>query len=188
MDYYHELKFVEKLLHNFRLNMRYITEDTVGSSPERVVGLKDILNYEYDERTLFQIISTHCKPNVIYQLKNALLCQYLVFRLPESERPAFVYIGPYTLKPVTKQEILSLADHYQMAPGKLAQLEQFYMDLPLISDENGLLTLLYTLGEFIWDNADNFTLLETFDFPSYLPQSILPAPDIHTPEEALKRS
>ena len=57
--------------------------------------------------------------------------------------------------------------------------------MPLLSDENMLLTLVYTLGEILWGNADQFTLCEDFQFPVYSQESIIPITDIQTPEEAL---
>lgn len=186
MRYEKELQFTEKLLHNFRLNLRYITEDKTDIFtviPD--IGLKDILNYEYNEADLLQMLENNCKPNTIYRTKNLLMCNYLFLRLPDTEKPVFAYVGPYTLEPVSKQDILTLAEQYHVTPGNLAQLEQFYLDLPLLSDENVLLTLIYTLGEVLWGDADHFTLNETFEFSPHNPDYVIPVPDIQTPEEAL---
>lgn len=186
MRYDKELAFVEKLLKNFRINLRYITEDTSDRfTKDNRVGLQDILNYQFDEKKLFQVLDEQCKPNTIYRMKNALMCHYFLFKLPDSEEPAYAYIGPYTLAPVSKQDILKIAEQYHVSPGNLSQVEQFYMDLPLISDENSMLTLLYTLGEYLWNNADNFSVVDEFQLLSYAPNDVVPIPDVQTPEEAL---
>ncbi|MBQ8591777.1 MAG: helix-turn-helix transcriptional regulator [Lachnospiraceae bacterium] len=186
MGYEKELQFVEKLLCNFRLNLRYLTkESTEQFTVLKDIGLKDVLNYDYDEESLLELMEQNCKLNTIYKIKNLFMCNYLLFRLPNTATPVFAYIGPYTLAPISKPDILKLAEEYHVTPGNLTQLEQFYLDMPLLSDENMLLTLVYTLGEILWGNADQFTLCEDFQFPVYSQESIIPITDIQTPEEAL---
>lgn len=186
MDYQKELQFAEKLLQNFRLKTQYITEETANaSSATRGMGLQHLLNYEFDDNSLFDLVKKQCQPNTIYRIRTPLLSNFFLFQLPNTKDPTYMYIGPYTLTPISQQEIYSLAEQYRVAPGNLTQLEQFFMDLPLISDENTLITLLYTLGEYLWGDADNFTVREDFEMPSYIPEAVLPIPDAETPEEAL---
>jgi len=186
MDYNQELLFTEKLLKNFRLNTRYITEETAKhSSATRSMGLQNILNYQFDDNTLFELVKQQCQPNTIYRIKTPLLSNFFLFQLPDTQEPTYLYIGPYTLTSISKQDIYNMAEQYHVAPGNLSQLEQYFMDLPLISDENVLLTILYTLGEYLWGDADHFTVREDFDIPSYIPEAILPIPDVESPEDAL---
>ena len=186
MKYDKELTFVEKLLHNFRLNLRYLTED---SSEEtlitRGIGLQDILNYNIDSSTIFQIFESQCMPNTLYRLKTPLLCHYILFRLPNTEEPVYAYVGPYILTPISKQDILKLAEQFKVEPGNVTQLEQFYMNLPFITDESLLFTVLYTLGEYIWNDANNFTISDDFQFPTALPKDFVPIMDVQSPDDAL---
>ena len=185
MNYEKELLFAEKLLNNFRLNISYITKSTLKENSDRhEFGLQDILNYKYNTKDTFQLLKNNCEPNTIYQFENILLCSYLVFELPQTNEPTYAYIGPYTKRQITRQEILSLAEKFRVAPGNLTQLEQFYMDLPLLSDDNMIFTLLYTLGEYIWVDANHFTIQEDFHIPFYSPEPVVPAPDIESPEDA----
>lgn len=185
MDYKRELLFVEKLLNNFRLNISYITKKSLsGNEDEHIFGLQDILNYHHNVKDTFQLLQDNCEPNTIYQLENILLCNYLVFKLPQTEEPTYIYIGPYSKHPISRQEILTLAEKFHVAPGNLTQLEQFYMDLPQLSDDNVLFTLLYTLGEYIWGDANHFTIQEDFKIQFYSPEAVVPAPDIQSPEDA----
>ena len=136
---------------NFRLNICYVTKNSsLEDDDSHVFGLQDILNYQYDAQDTFQLLLDHCEDNTIYQFENILLCSYLVFKLPQTEEPTFAYIGPYSKRQITRQEILTLAEKFHVAPGNLTQLEQFYMDLPLLTDDTMLFTMLYTLGEYIW--------------------------------------
>ena len=186
MNYEKEFAFVEKLLHNFRLNLRYLTS---ASSEEalknRGIGLQDILNYNIDSSTIFQLFERQCRPNTLYRLKTPLLCHYILFQLPDTTEPIYAYVGPYTLTAISKQDILKLAEQFKVEPGNVAQLEQFYLNLPFITDESLLFTVLYTLGEYLWNDADHFTISDDFKFPAALPRDFVPILDVQSPDDAL---
>ena len=193
MNYEKELHFVEKLLNNHHLNIRYLSLDNFYSpSSINDLGLRDVLNYSFDENELLDMLDKNCKPNTIYRIRNILLCHYLFFRLPNTDTPVFAYIGPYTLTPISKREILKIAEQYHVTPANMTQLEQFYQNITLLSDENILLTLTYTLGEVLWENADNFCMDENFEIPplltkhsSHITEPLTPIADIQNPEDAL---
>lgn len=184
MRYDKELVFAEKLLQNFRIKLRYITEPISKCfPPPQNIGLQDILNYKFDNTAVFQTLENQCKANTFYRIKNTLMCNYIVFKLPDTKESVYAYIGPYTISPISTQDILKLAEQYNVAPGNITQLEQFYIDLPLITDENLILTVLYTLGEYLWNNADNFSIIDNFDFFSNVSKDFSTAAQTHIPDE-----
>lgn len=186
MEHKKELEFVQKLLHNFRLDLRYITKNTSNElSSAHSMGLRDILNYDFSDNALIELVEKQCKPNTIYRIKTPLMSNFFLFQIPDTEEPTYVYLGPYTHTPILQQDILNLAEQFHVTAGNLTQLEQFYSSVPLISDENILLTILYTLGEYLWGDVNNFTLTEDFVFPSYIPEVIFPIAEIQAPEDAL---
>jgi len=113
------------------------------------------------------------------------MCRYILFQLPDAKEKVYAYIGPYTLTAISKSDILAVAEQYKLAPGNLTQVEQFYMDLPFITDDNPLLTLIYTLGEYLWNGSDNFSISDNFQFSLQVSDDVIPIPDIQTSEEAL---
>lgn len=186
MDYRSELQFTERLLEQFRLKTRYIDSSTHMdqiSTPD--IGLKDVLNFHVDDAKLLEQLHQYCQSNTIYRIKNPLLCSYLLFRLPDTNPPVYAYIGPYSQEAVSQEDILKLAEKFQVGPGNLRQLEQFYHDLPVIPSENTILTILYTLGERMWGSMDNFSLQKSTNFFVAEMDPVIPAPDAKTPEEAL---
>lgn len=184
MSYKNELAFTEKLLKNFRIKMQYITKDIENNSlSTNSVGLQTILNYEFSGSDLFSLLCEQCKPNTIYKIGNVLLCQYILFRLPDTKSPEFIYVGPYTLEAIKKQEILTIAEHYHIKPNDFSQLEQFYLSLPLIPDENTLLTLIYTLGEYLWGNSDNFVVSDSINFPNISSHNNVPVLDMNLSDD-----
>ncbi len=185
MRYDRELQFTEKILSRFRLKIRYIESNPDMNTSTSPIGLSDILNYTVDNDALFHQLSRVCSPNTIYQISTPLMCEYMVFLLPESTPPAYAYIGPYTHKIITGTDILNLANIHQVGPNNLLQLEQYYQDLPLITDNNLLITLLYTLGEVLWGSMDHFSFQKIDSFVLEDIMHVSPLPDIATPEEAL---
>lgn len=184
MNFDKEIKFAEKLLQHYRIRLRYISEDTPEVFPHsQGAGLQDILNYSFDASNIFNMINQHCLPNTFFRMRNTLLCQYILFRIPSSDKPVFAYIGPYTLAPIEKKEIMQLAERFKVSPANINQLENFYASVPFVQDENTILTLLYTLGEYLWDNADNFSIVDDFLFADTVPDTFIPLPE-QTPEEA----
>lgn len=185
MRYDRELRFAEELLKNHNVRIRYIDDSGEELTPGPPIGLRSILNYSEDLLELYEILNEHCRPNTFYQVTNSLLCEYIIFRLPDLEKTLFACIGPFTTRPIPRQDILKLADHFQVAPGNLNQLEQFYQNLPLFATENTLLPIIYTLGTCMWGSADNFSLSGNVDLFQGTPDVFMPLPDISTPEEAL---
>jgi len=161
------LQFVEKLLHNYRLDLHYLTEETEEFSlfPADFT-LQKLINNAWNRESLLQVLKENCQSNTIYLTNDFLLCNYLFFQLPTSGAPLYAYVGPYLSSPVSSQDIYVLADKYHIEPNILPQLEQFYLDLPLIADDNLLLTIIYTFGEYIWGSLDSFSIQET---PGFLP-------------------
>ena len=147
MKYDRELKFVENLLSSFRLSVHYIDSskdnDTLSTAD---AGLQDILNFPMDAPVIIETLLNHTEDNTIYQLKNSFMCNYLLFRLPDTNPAIFIYIGPYTTREITKQEIYNLATQFKVAPGNMKQLEQFYQDLLLLHDDTMLISIVNTLG------------------------------------------
>ena len=184
MSFDRELSFAQKILQHSRIRLRYITKENPEVFPHsQGVELKDILNYKFDASNVFKMIDEHCKPNTFFRIRNTLLCQYILFRLPKDDETIFAYIGPYTLAPIEKKEIMHLAETFKVSPANIDQLEQFYASIPLVQDENTILTLLYTLGEYLWNDADNFSIVDEFLFADSVPDTFIPLPE-QTPEEA----
>lgn len=179
MDYSRELLFTQKLLTNFRLNMRYVNERTSLQSSSPDAGLQEVLHFHLSDTDILSYLNQYCKDNTLYLIESPLLCRYLMFRLPDQEPTTFAYIGPYLREPVSRENILRLAEKFRVTPENLRQLEQFYSDLPLISSEHTLLTILNTLGEVLWGSMDHFSLQKATDFyaADHYPVTSVPSGD-----------
>ena len=186
MKYDKELEFVQKLLNKFRLNMRYV------NAPHMMEPLLDVsldvmfhalLKLEVNTQNSFQILQSFCKTNTIYRLHDRFRCNYILFQLPDSEPVTYVTIGPYILEELPKNYLLELAQEYSLPPETYTQIEKYYLDLPFVANEQTLLTILYTLGEYLWGDVDNFSLQDSNDLLDVIWESITSAPKISEPVE-----
>lgn len=183
-DYEHELTFVIELLKNMRLPFHFLSE-SISELCDESTGLRHILNYKFDMDAFNDMLKIQCRPNTVYQIYTPLMCNFLLFQLPQDDPVEYAYIGPYLLNEITPQDIYVLAEKYQVPSGHLKQLQHYYENLPLVSDDSTLLTIIYTLGGYLWDDADCFSFQRTDNFTHLDAHPITPIPDIQTPEEAL---
>ena len=109
------------------------------------------------EDIMLEFQSTY-QPNTIYRVYDEYLCNYIILRLPETNEPEFLVIGPYTLHGVSKQMILKLAEIFAIPHNIFPQLEKYYQNLSPLPNESRFLALVNTFGERIWDGIDNFSL------------------------------
>ncbi len=185
MNHYdRELNFVRELLTNLRINFHLLSEH-VSELSDNDLGLRHILNYQFDREKMLDMLTLQCKPNTVYQIYTPLLCNYLLFQLPDTEPVDYAYIGPYLLREITSQDIYTLAEQFQVESGHLRQLEHFYQTLPFLEDDSPLHTILYTLGGYLWGDSDNFSVEKGVILSHLDASSVTPIPDIQTNEEAL---
>lgn len=84
--------------------------------------------------------------------------RYLFFRLPDTEQPEFMLIGPYVLTEISQKMVLETAEYISLPEEHYHRLQQFLIGLPRIYDESVLLSMLNVFGERIWGSIDNFRL------------------------------
>lgn len=158
-DFDKELQFTKKLLHSFRLDIRYISAHPIPSATSSTgLSIRSILGNPWEPQRLLELLGERCQPNVIYHVCDFVACNYILFQMPLNDRlPVYAYIGPYLSAPVSKQDIYVIMERYRILPELHPQVEQFYQDAPLIPDENMLFSIIYTLGEKIWGSLDAFS-------------------------------
>lgn len=164
MEYQSELLFFQKLLSKFFVNTHIIS-----SSNDYMIELPFELRYLIQGLIQplgpFQESLKNIKSNNVYRIVDEYYCSYILFRLPNQSIDCYFLIGPYLQKPVTKLMMLDWVDKFSIPHSLFGQLEKFYTDLPLITDDSNLFAIVYTLGEQLWGELDNFSL-QYIDLPS----------------------
>ena len=151
MTYQAELEFFKKLLKNFHLTYVIITPD-MKTLPEPSAGIYRLYTRCDDYMKDFW------EDNVIYRINSICMYRYLFFRLPDTDEPQFMLIGPYVLTEISQKMVLETAEYISLPEEHYHRLQQFLIGLPRIYDESVLLSMLNVFGERIWGSIDNFRL------------------------------
>lgn len=168
MTYQAELEFFKKLLKNFHLTYVIITPD-MKTLPEPSAGIYRLYTCCDDYMKDFWERADKYKDNVIYRINSICMYRYLFFRLPDTDEPQFILIGPYVLTEISQKMVLEIAEYISLPEEHYHRLQQFLIGLPRIYDESVLLSMLNVFGERIWGSIDNFRLQDensriTIDF------------------------
>lgn len=157
MTYQAELEFFKKLLKNFHLAYVIITPD-MKTLPEPSAGIYRLYTCCDDYMKDFWERADKYKDNVIYRINSICMYRYLFFRLPDTDEPQFMLIGPYVLTEISQKMVLETAEYISLPEEHYHRLQQFLIGLPRIYDESVLLSMLNVFGERIWGSIDNFRL------------------------------
>ena len=157
MTYQAELEFFKKLLKNFHLTYVIITPD-MKTLPEPSAGIYRLYTRCDDYMKDFWERADKYKDNVIYRINSICMYRYLSFRLPDTDEPQFMLIGPYVLTEISQKMVLETAEYISLPEEHYHRLQQFLIGLPRIYDESVLLSMLNVFGERIWGSIDNFRL------------------------------
>lgn len=184
MNYKTELLFLLRLLKNLHINTT-IMKATDKTIPEFDLGLRRMIYHKtnFNWRDFFSPYAA--TTNTIFRIQDKYLCSYIYLQLPDAEtEPPHLVIGPYTNRDITKQLLLKLAEKLSLSPKQFTQLNKYYSNIPLLTDEEILFSLITTFGESIWGGLENFSV-EYVD--NDLPEQVEPIasrPDFQEPEEA----
>ncbi|MGN0571993.1 MAG: helix-turn-helix domain-containing protein [Candidatus Fimenecus sp.] len=157
MEYRAALTFFQKILHNFQIDTHIFSETTSAVQPiDR--GLRAFLHMQADYDRIFSAPWAHMQPNTVYKAKDSFFCKYFFILLPGTAEPTVLIGGPYITEEVTAQALLEQAERHNVPTHIFSQIEKYCGNLPCVSEETTLDTLLNTLGETLWGGMDNFTV------------------------------
>ncbi len=158
MFYDAELFFMRQLLKRHHIPVQVVSANTENLAEIDTIGIMSLLGINAENKS-FRDLFPDLEPKTIYRVRNFFFCTYIYLLLPDTKEPSVLFIGPYTTKDITPQMILELGESMEFQPRAIKQLEFSLSQVPNISGENYLNTLLDTLGEFIW-GSDNYSLCD----------------------------
>ncbi len=184
MYYKAELQFLEKIFKNYHINTTIINSKT-AHIPEFDLGLRRMINNDINYDSLITSNFNHPHTNVIYRIHDEFFCNYICIQLPDQDPVSpHLIIGPYTTRNITKSLLLQLTERLSLTPTQFKQLQKYYTNLIMISNEDAIFSIVTTFGEFLFGSLENFSV-ETID--KLVPASVEPVatrPDFQEPEEA----
>ncbi len=158
MPYTEQLNFVRELLWNMNISTHISEEPQIKISKEIDLGLRALIFDSEDYNTLLQNSMGDARSNTIYRFFDEYHCNYIFMRLPDKKGDKYFFIGPYLLHLPDENVLRGKFQLLGLSDDVIAQAQQYYTSLPMIEDENLLLTLATTLGQFLWGSRDNFCL------------------------------
>lgn len=150
MNCKHELAFAQKLLDNFFVPMSFLSQSGEGSSPAPWMELRRLLQPAVCAFPFYETLAPLCRPGVIYRHRDSLGCNLLFFQVQGGDEPVIALVGPYLLRPVDQEMLTENAAKFPDPDHILPSLEKYYREVPFLVNDNQLLVLLYTLGEYLW--------------------------------------
>ncbi len=165
MNIEHNVDFVSTLLSKLHISTHIIESPDSFISSEVDKGLRATLFGEKDYSKLLVNSPSEAQENTIYRFFDEYKCNYIFLKLPDNKNRYF-YVGPYVLSLPTEDFIGKKAEQLSLDEPQKEQLNAYYRNLPVVEDENILLSIMDTLGTFIWGSANNFNVeFITYEIP-----------------------
>lgn len=181
MPHLTELNFFRKVLDKMRIQTTLIYSAELPNDPLDF-GLRKFLGREEEyhnalHNTLHDPL-LKIEGNTVYKITDSYFCNYIFFLLADHMSPDAVLIGPYLTDVPSHQQILEMAELFSIPPAKTTQLEDYYVNLPVMSDPSPLFSIINTLAECLWGEGSAYDIKDLnqdmFSGP-IIPRSGLPA-------------
>ena len=157
MNFETQLQFVMELLKELHITSHIIKNPQSSISSEIDLGLREMLFSIENYKDLLQNSMSDAMSNTIYRFFDEYHCNYIFMRLPSSDDEHFFFIGPYLPTPPSNEQIQRKAELLHLTPEQCEEFTKYYYRLPIVEDENLLLTISTTLGKSLW-GIDNYSI------------------------------
>ena len=183
MFYQAELDFLLSILQKRHLQACLLTQNHPPEQPLDF-GLRTFLGQEDEYRRMFVEFFKWCHPNTVYKITDAYDCSYVMLLLPDVPQSTALLLGPYTTEFLDRGHLLEKAERLGITPRAFPQLEKYYSNVHLLSDEHMLFALLNAFAERIWGSN---TAYEIVDINQELNSTFAPFPSTNdrSPNELL---
>lgn len=157
-----ELGIIKKVLDKLKIQMLVFNR---SDPPEVDLGLRSSMHMLALKDDRLQKLQHH----VMYGVDDALMCHYHVALLPNTDD--VLLIGPYLLREISEQQMMTLIEKYHLPSGVLSAMKHYYMHLPVLALNEGLmLALVEAMGETLWGEGNFETVYIENGLPSVLEQ------------------
>ena len=156
MAYKVQLDFLRKLLQDMNISSCVIPDPNDRISPQIDLNLRADLYGVEDYAGLLLNSMSDARDKTVYRFCDEYDCSYIFLRLPE--RDGYFYIGPYLLNIPTEEWVSKKAEGLGLLPEQTRRMQLYYTMLPLIEDENLLLTMANTFATHLWGSPDQYAM------------------------------
>ncbi len=158
MLYENELRFLCNTLKKRRVKTSFAGKNAIFNN---MFDEAFIILFGDDLKNRFSVdeFADNIKPYTMYKFSALRLC-YVFFLLPAVSPEQIMIIGPYLSEEVETKYILEAGEKYGISPSKQKLLQDYYANIPTISDNDSIFTMLETFGEHIWGGSSGFTVID----------------------------
>ena len=142
------LEFTRTLLRNMGVPCSYVTGSDEGLGREVDRGLRSMIFGEENYSNILFNSLTQAERGTVYRFFDEHHCCYIFMKMPVGEE--YFFIGPYLLYLPNPSEIQRKPEVEAGSRVTAEELMRYYTALPLINDENLLLTVGGTLAESLY--------------------------------------
>lgn len=179
MEYQAQIRFLRQMLKDMNVSSCVLQDPENRIPPEIDLSLRaDLFGLDNYSGFLQNSVS-QAHSNTLYRFCDEYRCCYIFLRLPEDD--GYFFIGPYLLEIPSGEQLRVKAQELALSVDQVRQMELYYASLPLVEDENLLLTVANTFAAFLWGNPDAYTL-EYVDYA--IPDRYAPIPYTTGPEHS----
>lgn len=179
MAYQEQLAFLQQLLKGMNVSSCVISDPEVAIPPQIDLCLRAEL-FGIDNYTGFlQNSMSQAKDHTLYRFYDEYDCSYIFMRLPGAN--CYFFIGPYLLDMPSQDRISTKARTLGLQPEQERWMQLYYAALPLMEDENLLLTMANTFAAHLWGSPEQYAM-EYVDYA--IPDRYEPVPYTKTAGQA----
>ena len=176
MEYEQQLTFLQQLLKGLNIASCVLTSPGKSIPPRIDLGLRSELFGLSDYSSFLQNSMEEARDNTIYRFFDEYDCNYIFLKLPEED--GYFFVGPYLLSVPAEEQIQKKAAVLALTPGQIRQMQLYYSGLPLVEDENLLLTMVNTFACHLWGSPEGYSM----EYVNYaIPDRYEPIPFSPTP-------
>lgn len=183
MEYALQLSFLRKLLKDMNVSSCVLENPDQQIPPEIDLFLRSELFGLSNYAVYLQNSMSQAKNNTLYRFHDEHDCNYIFLRLPKPD--TYFFIGPYLLALPSERRIGQKAASLGLTQEQTDRLQLYYTTLPLIDDENLLLSMANTFASEIWGSPEQYAM-EYVDYA--IPDRYEPIPFSSTPGQSDART
>ena len=179
MEYTLQLDFLRSLLKDMNISSCVLETPHQQIPPQIDLYLRAELFGLDNYANFLQNSMSEAKENTLYRFYDEYDCNYIFLRLPELD--SYFFIGPYLLTIPSQERIAQKAENLSLSADQVARMYLYYSSLPLLDDENWLITMANTFAKHLWGSPEQYTL-EYIDYA--IPDRYAPIPFSLSPGQA----
>ena len=158
---YHEpsLRMLRETFRKCRIQT-LLSDPAAPLDPRADMGPHKLLGLKMPRRSIEEMVGT-LQQNTVYRMTDSFLRRYLFFLLQEEAgNRAILLIGPYLPRSLSEQTLLELAEELNLPAQYSKDLEEYYGNLPILSEDSHLFALLDSYEELLWGNKRPSEILD----------------------------